>query len=313
MPRAYPLALAVLLGGCDGEQPESTDDAVAPTEYTYPPEAEAGGELDLDAAGVALDEMFASLRQMNAAPTIDGYDRLMAGSDTYCPTYYEQDGNTFWYATCTADSGATYDGYSFSYIYEDTDLFGDGNDWDAEVISGSADMSSPDGYRYHLGGTAYLAEASTVDGDSAVDLWYSSVAGAFYTDDPALSETWIAAPSSPTLSIYAASYIDYGLNLVFISGSAALSGEITAVSTDSLFIYTAVAGVYPCAEEPAGTLAFRDAHGAWYELTFDIDPDTLAVDDGACDGCGMVTHDGAVIGEICIDASTLVDWESTPW
>ena len=41
------------------------------------------------------------------------YEAAMASSDVSCPASYEQDGNTFWYATCDSDSGGAYDGYAF--------------------------------------------------------------------------------------------------------------------------------------------------------------------------------------------------------
>ena len=66
---------------------------------------------------------------------------------------------------CTADSGAYYSGYAFYNVYQDEDLFGDGNDWDATVISGAADMWAGENLEeyYHLGGAAYTAESFAED------------------------------------------------------------------------------------------------------------------------------------------------------
>ena len=57
----------------------------------------------------------------------------------------------------------------------------------------------------------------------------------------------------------------------------------------------------------------RDAEGRWLSILFDVDAETWAVDEGACDGCGAVWWQGQEIGEACIDASVLLDWEERPW
>ena len=309
------LATPLLLGACTSGGDDPSADAEAPSAYTYTPEADDSdgpGDLDLDAVAAALQQVFAESRTLNARPVLDTYQDILAQSDAGCPSYYEQDGNIFWYASCTAASGAAYSGYAFYNVYEGVDLFGDGNAWDADALFGTADMVDATGTGHvHLGGSAYVAEAVSQDGAL---LWYTAVTGAFFGDTAAAQGTWMESGQAPAMSLYAARYDQADVNILYLFGNAALSGEVTAMSTEGLAIYTYVPGIYPCAEEPMGALALRDAEGRWYELTFDINPETLAVRaGGACDGCGTLSYKGEEVGQVCIDGSVLVDWEVTPW
>lgn len=309
------LLAALLLTAC-GDDPGGGDDAaqaVTPSAYTYTPDGDSDDSFDAEAIEAGLDEVFSVIRDMNARHVVDSYDTLMAEADASCPGADDYDGYSLWINACTSESGAHYQGYAYDVYYPDYDV-GGGTVGDYTLVAGTADITSADGHLAHVGGNALLIEGTSPDGGQ---VWYSVINGSFFSELPGYADTWLATGDAPSLTLQAVRYEEYDINLVSVSGSMALQGAITAVSTDALGIYTYNAlygdhNFYPCAEEPAGSLAFRDDRGAWYEVTFDVDPETLAVD-GDCDGCAMVTRDGEPVGEICIDASTLVDWESTPW
>ncbi len=299
-----------MLTGC-GTEETPPDQPDLPSSYTWTPEETDGETLDLASLEESVTALLGELLALNAAPAIRAYEVAMTASDSYCPAYYEQDGSTFWYASCGSDAGGEYDGYAFYTLYEDSDVFGDGNLWDLTVLAGAADVVEPDGDRYPLGGTAYLGESHAGE----ADLYISVTAGSFLAEDEAVAGTWVTTGSSPSLTLYGARYAAYDINILLMSGSTAVSsGALTAVQLNDLIQYTPFPGVYPCAE-PSGSMAVRDTAGRWYTIEFDVvvQDDAYTAPEGACDGCGMVYHDGDALGEICIDPEPLVSWESAPW
>ena len=60
-----------------------------------------------------------------------------------------------------------------------------------------------------------------------------------------------------------------------------------------------------------GQMSVRDTHGYWYELKFDVSSDWELM--GECDGCGQLSHKGENIGEVCLDFSSVLEWEDRPW
>ncbi|MFT5681615.1 MAG: hypothetical protein ACI8RZ_002521 [Myxococcota bacterium] len=308
------MSLLFLLIGCGAEDPveeETPQTTELPSSYEYTPDEGSEATLDLASLEDSIDTLFAELLDLNAAPAILSYEVAMDASDAGCPAFYEQDGNTFWYATCASGSGGEYDGYAFYTLYDDYNLFGDGTPWDAIVLSGAADVMEPDGDRYHLGGTAYFGESHNAD----TDLYISVTTGSFFAEGPEVADTWVTTGSSPSLTLYGAQYPAYGINIMLMSGSTAVtSGDLSAVQLNDLIMYTPSPGIYPCAE-PSGSMGVRDAAGNWYTIEFDVvaEGDTYTAPEGTCDGCATVFHEGDALGEVCIDPTPVIDWEITPW
>ena len=291
------------------------DDTAAftwPTAHSHVTDTGADLDVDFSALEADLNTVFQTLRSINGQPIIDVHDEVMTHTDGQCPGYTENNGSLFWYAACTSSVGTAYNGYLFYTLYDGEDLFGDGNAWDAWIVTGAADVTTATGETAHFGGQAYTAHTVQADNDQ-VFLWYTGVGGSFYADTASAQGTWLTDGGSAALQMYAATYAEYGINIFSLQGDLSLNGSISAMHTDALFIYTEYPGVYPCAEEPTGTLQVRTADGTWLDIAFDIDPSTLDVDAGRCDGCGTVSYQSDVIGEICIDASPLVDWKEAPW
>lgn len=236
---------------------------------------------------------------------------MMAEADAGCPAWYEADGNTFWYAQCTADSGAAFDGYGFTYVYDGVDIYGDGSTWWLDVISAQATVTSASGARLHVGGNIYSGSATTADG---AFIWQTSVMGSVETDGSVADGTWLSGSIDPDLGIYAYYSPTYDARYVYLDGQlagleSAVAG-VTAVDASAL-VYAQASFGWPCAE-PAGAVSVRDADGAWVDVVFDVDPDTWQAT-GDCDGCGGAWHGDEYLGEVCVDPSPLLEWESTPW
>lgn len=316
MPAPLPFRCSlVLLVACgSGDEPGSDaaggGHAEAPSEYTYDPGEEASDDFTAEEAGLAIDDFLAAAFDLNAAPVFAAYDGAMAHADEDCPAYYEQDGNVFWYSYCTSDSGAYYDGYGFTYVYEDTELFGEGAGvWDAVVLSGAADITEPDGSTFHFGGYAYLAQGWN-EAYSA-DTYYSAVAGAFVWDSPDAAGTWISDGASPAWAMYMLDSGQYG-KAVYLAGSAViLGGSASAIDVGELGLYDTGWG-FPCDLEPAGTISVRSQRGTWVDVVYDVDGDTWALT-GECDGCGEGFVEGDSIGQVCSDFTGLLAWGGSPW
>lgn len=284
--------------------------AEAPTEYTYDPGEQATDSFSAEDAGAAIDQFLASALDLNAAPVLAAYEASLESADEGCPDWYEQDGNVFWYSYCTSDSGAYFDGYGFTYVYEDTELMGEGGGlWDGVALSGAATITQPDGGSFHYGGYAYLAQGWQ-EAYSA-DLYYSALAGAFVWDSPEAAGTWISDGASPAYTLYLLDSSQYG-RAVYMAGSAVLEGGLaSAIDVNEVGLYDTGWG-FPCDQEPAGTISVRSPAGTWVEVNYDVDGTTWSMT-GECDGCGEGFVEGASIGQVCSDFTGLLDWGETPW
>ena len=115
-----------------------------PSEYVVDVEwSNESADFDLDKIENAVNDAIVTLRSYNAHPVISSYQDVMTYADPYCPSSYEDNGNSFWYGQCESTGGMTYNGYLFYNTYSDMDFFGDGGVWDVTVVSGVTDMVYP--------------------------------------------------------------------------------------------------------------------------------------------------------------------------
>lgn len=310
------LLLLLACGGPDApapaEAPADPPPAYDLTDYTEDERPVASFEQAAveEALQAAVDEALATA----ATPVVEGYAAAMALADAGCPTLYEVDGNSVWYDECTTEAGASFSGYGFYYVYEDADALGDGTPMDGAVLSGIGTITDPDGHTIAAGGYAGVLEGTNDDG---VTVFVSVLQGSFAWDAPEAAETWLGEELRPNLTVYAAVAPAYDARYVALEGGldglVDLDGDPLALPTATLsgvLIADRVIG-FPCAQEPTGAIALRDANGAWFSVAFDVQSDWSMT--GDCDGCGTVTLNGEEVGEACADFSPWLDWEDRPW
>jgi hypothetical protein len=320
---ALPVLLAAGLVACRTDGAPAPADARAdatgdgPSAYEWQPDEGAAPSFDAATVEAALADVVDGMMTIGAAPVLDTYAGLMDQADEMCPAWYEQDGNVFWYAQCTAGSGTYFDGYGFTNVYAGAELFGEGGGlWDATVVSGAATIRDEDGHTFHLGGQVYDGTGWHEDGRL---LWVSNVLGGFTWDGEGADETWLGAGISPGLLLYAIRYPEeagFGVtgNYLYADGTVGGLGDAaTGADLTGFSLISESLGV-PCELEPGGTMSIRDADGVWWDVAFDLKAtDTAWVLEGECDGCGAVYRDGDYQGEVCADFSPLLDWTDRPW
>lgn len=293
--------------------------------YTTPPEEpseysvdkdwpDQSAEFDLVSIEDDINEVLPQLRNYNADPVVSSYFDVMSYADPYCPASYVDNGNAFWYGECESSGGMTYNGYLFYNTYSEMDFFEDGGVWDVTVVSGVTDMIYPSTEnRVHWGGDAYLAEGVSFDG---YPVYFSLLNGSFWDQN---QEGWLSEGYNSNLMLYGMrfEFEELSATALYVQGSLNLDGNsfgelssISAVNFNELLTYPELIG-FPCEIEPLGILSVRTKDGNWLDITFDVETDWEM--SGECDGCGTAYHNGEEIGEICIDNSSLIDWEERPW
>lgn len=325
MPARPILALALALPACGvADQPVPADGSAAnasqddgPSAYTWEPEEEPAPTYDAATVEAALADVVYGMLTIGSAPVLDTYFGLMDTADADCPVLSEQDGNVFWYGQCTAGSGAYFDGYAFTYIYDGVEMFGEGGGlWDAITVSGVATIRDNAGHAFHLGGQVY---SGTGHGDDGRLMWASNVVGGFAWDGEDADQSWLGEGISHGLYRYAAQYpgaTGDGItgNSVYVNGTiGGLGAAATGADIRGFWLIHEALGML-CELEPGGDISVRDADGAWWDIDFDLEyTDSGWQLTGECDGCGGVYRDGVYQGEVCADFSPLLDWIDRPW
>jgi hypothetical protein len=277
-------------------------------QYTLDSNTEIDSEFDLETMESAVNDAFGQLLKRHASPIVASYQDVIDYSDSYCPQAYDIDGNSFWYGNCTSTQGMSYDGYLFYNTYTDWDLFLDGGSWEVITLSAASDMIYPSNDSIHWGGNATIAHGTNPDG---YPVFFSSIQGSFL--DETSSEEWLNIGSIDSITLFGV-YFDFGTsqsNGMYVNGSTSINGGsgITAIEYNELLVYSFPG--FPCDKEFIGTLALRDEQGRWIDIEFDIEEDwTMS---GSCDGCGTALYNNEEIGEFCVDANLLLDWDGSPW
>ena len=304
------LVLACSGGGdADTAAPPVEADPIVPSEYVYEPPVEATTLLDPSAVEAALAQVIPSIRSFEASPVLAAYDQVMADADPLCPEYYENEGNTFWYDYCYADSGALYSGYGFYYAYE---AYPDGAiTWDGGQLTGLATVTTSSGFTFDAGGTALDVVGHGEDSGLEYTVYYTAALGSFHWDGPEADGTWMDGGADPDLVLYAAEYPSMDARYLSVDGGiAGLDGDVLALVFDEIIVANIEAG-RGCEIEPSGAISVRDAAGNWYDVAFQGD---MAVRYGECDGCGALAYQGQELGPVCVDVASWIDWEGgVPW
>jgi len=288
----------------------STPSETSPIPSAYEPEHTIETTtIDITSLETGINDSLIGLFSYNAGPLVESYAEIMSYADSYCPSAYEIDGNAFWYGQCQSEQGMSYDGYLFYNSYENFDIFADGSSWNIATISGSSDMVYPDGSYIHWGGNSYFGTGVNPDG---MPIFLSLINGSFLDEQ---DSSWLQDGLSSSLMMYAVQYSTGSPNLlangVYLNGSIPLDANyVSGIEFQELAIYSELFN-YPCEQEPIGGLSVRTNSSHWIDIYFDVDENWTLT--GTCDGCGAAYQDNEFIGEICIDASPLLDWVEAPW
>jgi len=313
------LALLVTMAtACRADSKESADDSDSSDDIVQPgaddpgprdydpelPESESAHFSQSDVEQ-ALEAAVVGLSTLETQPAFDAYNEAMALSEGYCPAWYETDGNVFWYASCTTESGTWFDGYGFYNYYEDYIVDEEGKVWDTEYISGAATVRESTGDTFHIGGYVQRSWTADADGWTIVS---ENLRGSFLADR-APSGTWIGDGATPSIGTYRAYNADApSLGGYFVAqgslGGLGANGDV-ALFTDNFVIGSEDLGL-PCEDEGGGSLTVRTPDGGWWTVSYDLDLETYRMN-GDCDGCGVVTDAaGQVVGEACAEFSPLL-------
>ena len=303
---AWPLVAAV---ACRGEAPTvetQEEPSVEPSEWVYESDEDATLDFDGDAVADTLMRMMEEAWRYNAVDVIDQYHANLRLADTACPTWFEYEGQSYWFANCETQTGAEFDGYLFSYVYEQEDIYGNGDIWDMDQLFGYATIIDPQDRWLHIGGATTYGEMTRDDGFTAA---YSYLQGGFLTEgghDPLFVDG-----TSLNFGLYSGTYTQYPhVRLLQLTGQLSGFGEPgEAIDTVGL---TAANG-YECPQEFMGSVDVRDARGNWWSVVFDGSAETWAIDPDLCDGCGTAYRGDEAVGEVCVDAESMLNWAGTPW
>lgn len=304
--RVLPL-FAVILGCPASDDAGPAEEPYTPVPYVYDAEDPPAPELALADIEAAVDAAVPLLPALSANPVFPAYAQAIAGADAGCPSYYESDGNRYWYDQCTSDAGASFSGYSFYVNYDGYDD-GSGVPYDGDAVYGVAEVQTADGYTFVAGGSA----VSLVQNAETYTVYYSSVHGGFSWDGPGAEGTWLEEGVAPDLDMYA--YATEPGNFFLVNGGIARVGGLDAVVFDTLVIFADGLGS-ACGSEPGGAMSVRDNDGNWYDVVFDGPPsfEENEADPELCDGCGTAYFQGEAIGPVCADFTRLLDFEGAPW
>lgn len=273
-----PLLFACTAGPPDALVSGTTPYLVPPTTTPEPfDQAWVEGSL---AAAVAL----APTLEATSAVTI--FRELRALGDEQCPPATPYDGYEYWYAQCTADSGATFTGYSYDYTY----AVGSGYRYDAVYLATS--IVRPDGATLAATGTFEDELTLPVSGPQRRSV---KLNGTYDWDGEVDPDGWIGQRLVP--DVETTRVIDGPERMLTIDGGVSgLAGGVGTVEFTAV-AFTTESG---CAE-PIGTISARSAGGEWFDVAFD---------GAGCDGCGVVRERGVEVGQACADFAPWATWET---
>ena len=291
------------------------DTGFEPSPYIYEDDQLSPPDIDLDAVATSIEQAAATVRSLNALPVWDAYLAAVATADAYCPAEYTGPDATYWFDQCTDDAGTTYEGYGYVIAYDDQPQ----GQYiaSARALFSVASIDTGEGERFEAGGSVVWLEGDAT-GELYHRLFQSQVNGTFTWTGPEADGTWMQSALVPDLQMTAAWVPDNGAGqtaqVIYVEGAlAGMEGAHSAMSFEGVRLATQSLGSQ-CALEPSGVISVRTDDGSWVDVLFDGPTDeNPSVVPGSCDGCGVATWRGEVIGEACADFSGLLDWTEAPW
>ena len=311
--RPWP-ALAVALMACAAP----TEDGVAigdPSPYIVAEQQAPEAGETIASVQQALQRGLDLVLDVNAGPVRVAHDEVMAHQGGGCPYYYATPDGSYWLDGCTAPSGATYNGYVFGLETGDVVDPKSGLTFNTWYAAGGATVVDPTGDVFELGGTAATQRITGFVGEGKLPYIsnLSVLQGSFGWEGSSAGGTFLAEGIDPDLQLRLQEIVGMAARTaVFVGGFGGYDGG-WAIAFDENLIFTASLGS-DCPDELSGTVAVRSPVGEWFDVRFDgpvSEAEVVAAED--CDGCGTAYFHGEEFGEVCVDASALLGWESDPW
>ncbi len=305
-----PLTILACSGGAVLD--DTVDDTPAP--YIDPDTEVTPPTLDAGEVQAVIDETFASLWDFQPQPVLDAYEAADADSDGDCPIVYpdydvDYGDAWYWFETCTSDAGAHYTGFVYAVSFSDWEQ--DGVIYDGGGMAAAGEVTDAAGRVWEGSGTVYGYEGASTDGSTFINALIMDGTWSWDGDD---GGSWMSTGIEPGFTGYTWWSADLGGGAVVMDGGLfGLEGPLDTVVMDGMTLYDEVFAP-SCALEPSGTISVRDTEGRWFDVTFDGGDDLEdVVTPEWCDGCGGAWFEGTYVGEVCLDFSTLLDWEERPW
>lgn len=313
------VVIVSVLGGCasDNEvKPQGEDPSEVPSPYLV--EDDGGAEVvALAPAAVerGVEAVLTEVFSYDPMVLFEAQQAAYAEGDGDCPyvyaDYLELYGYYYWYDSCSASNGSSFDGYS--YYVDQQDVEGEGYAYDDyHTFYGLTDIHTRAGERYEQTGSAYFYDTNYYAYGYRYLYW--SIGGDFIWTGATYADTWLGADLSMQLVGYAYQYDADGGTLLALDGTVGgLAGDFDSVSFSGLFAMDEAIG-NDC-PEPGGMLSIRDsATGEWYDVEFQgpayWGAETFPPE---CDACGEVYNRGEHLGQVCPNLDSLTAWKGRPW
>lgn len=288
-----------------------------PSAYTFDGDTN-DDDVDLARLQAEVQAVLDGIRTYNAAPIIDAWYDAHTYSDVYCPaeTISDTEANgyvVYFDSECVSEDRYWFKGPMTTYTFEDNTLADlevydlrpylevTTTEWTGRALKGQTDVfDAESSLDFNCSCTAALASAAS---DPNALGWVS------YTDGPA---HWIAPTADPDVWINQG--ITSNLFMRFSrDGDARWEAEILGSVTGAAEVYGNVAielrlggvqleqGLLCDPDSEFAIEARQSSTGARTRMEFETA-------DGACSACATVGE-----GEVCVDLTPALDWESSPW
>ena len=235
---------------------------------------------DIAHVETTLQQAVNEVRTSSAAPFVDAFFSLMEDADESCPQWYSNQNGSYWFDSCTSQSGTLFEGYGTQHTYtEQTDE--SGNQWMGRAIYSESLIESSTGDWLVSSGSANLLHGINVN--NGADIFYSHLDQGFRSPNQ---------DSAPQIDMWAS----------HLEGYKSIYFDVVSFDGESRVVFSQnqLTSQSAC---PSGSQSIWTEKG-WVQISWNPEE---------CTGCSDVYFQGTNLGSVCIDFSDWLDWEDNPW
>lgn len=300
------------LAACGGSGASEPAEPSPPSPYVVDVPGAVGETPALADVERALQQGLDAALDLDPGPVHAAYAAAMAGRDGSCPYEYVTPDGNYWFDSCDAGSGASYDGYVFAYEAAGLpDAYTPGFLVDYWAAFGGAVVTDAAGHTLEVSGSVTDYHSYGDSDGVRVDTWYRDLSGTFRWDGPEARGTWLEGDYDPDLFTYVSVLPELGLASVYLEGGYSGLPGGWAVGFDENQLGHEGIG-FPCEREATGTMSVRSPEGTWVDVRFDGAFTAAELEPGACDGCGTAYAGGVELGEVCVSLDGILTKAVTP-